>query len=115
MVETSRVFSSPLAEPLVAGAWIGAMPFCARRPCLRRRIYNSAGSLFSRPVSHAQAEVREDAELPAQYIERRSVPPAHLRHAVPIPRFSWTRASESSSFHRRVAKSTEALRGTSRH
>src|SRR5882757_8547021 len=41
---------------------------------------------------------------------------AHLRHAVPISKLSWTSASESSSFHRRATKwSTEALRGTSRH
>ena len=110
MVETSRVFSSPLAGAAGRRRLDRRNALCcARRPRSRRRIYNSAGSLISRSVSHVQAEVREDAEFPAQYIERRSVSAAH------IPRFSWTRASESSSFHRRVAKSTEALRGTSRH
>jgi hypothetical protein len=29
---------------------------------------------------------------------------ARLRHAVPIPKLSWTRAGESSSFHRRATK-----------
>lgn len=59
-------------------------PWCPRRPVQRRRIRESAKMLSSR---HNRASL-----------------PARLRHAVPIPKLSWTRASESSSFYRRATK-----------
>jgi hypothetical protein len=109
MVETSRVSFSPLA---------GA---AGRRRVDRHDVLDARRAPFS-GVAVQQCRhflglsrmdtlksafrwgVGEDAEFPPQYIERRSMSLARLRHAVPIPKLSWTRAGESSSFHRRVTK-----------
>jgi hypothetical protein len=78
------------------------------RPVQRRRIttvpdlYFLALSRMHKLKSAFLWGVGEDAEFLAQYIERRSRVSGTV--ATCLPKLSWTRASESSTFRRRATK-----------
>jgi hypothetical protein len=111
MVETSRVSSSPLAGAAGRRRLDRRDVLDARRASVQRRRITTAPDLHFLALSRMHKlkstflrGVGEDAEFLAQYIERRSRVSGTFATCRAIPKLSWTRASESSSFHRRVTK-----------